>query len=147
MSILGILAKSEHNEQEEKKEHGKNVNVIALFVRKFFHLLGFLYGLSRSFLKLQILPSIIREYEEEAKIKEDLSKDAELQRKDWRISNARNEEQRLAVELEKTTARLEMLRVTRAEHIASTSTELHSAKKLNLSCAFSIVKTFYKCVK
>lgn len=69
----------------------------------------------------------MEEYEKESKFNEDLSKDAGLQRIDGRISGARYEEKRLAAELEKITARLEMLRATRAEYITSTSSELDSA--------------------
>ncbi|OWM69518.1 uncharacterized protein LOC116198590 [Punica granatum] len=72
----------------------------------------------------EVLPSILEEYEKDAKVREDLTKDARLQRIDRRISDARYEEKRLAAELEKIAARLEVLRENRAEYISSTSPEL-----------------------
>ncbi|XP_031384637.1 uncharacterized protein LOC116198591 [Punica granatum] len=75
----------------------------------------------------EVLPSVIEEYEKEAKLRENLKHDLGLQRINMRIQDDRDEEERLVAELEKITARLDILKVNRAEYVASLLPELNCA--------------------
>lgn len=65
------------------------------------------------------MPSILEEYEKGAKFRDNLTNNVRLENINGKIRAARDEEKRLALQLEKITARLEMLKATRVNYISS----------------------------